>query len=205
MERRRVGSPIESRDADGHVLRPGLRVLDDHVEVAVVVEDPGVHELELSRLAAPLLVLFHEPRVGVLGLRILVEPLHVGVGGGRVEVVPVLLDVLPVVCLAGHEAEEALLQDGVALVPESEGEAEHLVAIADAGQAVLTPAVGLAARELVGEVVPGGAVGTVVLAHGTPRALGDVRTPAAPGREVPTGQALVLSRRGHALEVGLDA
>ena len=101
VQRSRLGSPIVGRDADGHVFRPGLRVLHDHVEVAVVVEDPGVQELELSRLPTPLLVLLHEPRVGVLGLRVLVEPLHVGVGGGRVEVVPVLLDVLPVVRLAG--------------------------------------------------------------------------------------------------------
>src|SRR5207247_6842843 len=45
---------------------------------------------------------------------------------------------------------------------------------------VLAPAVGAAARVVVGEVVPGGAVGRVVLAHRAPLALGQVRPPALP-------------------------
>ena len=130
----------------------------------------------------PAAVLLDELRVGILALRVLVEPLHVRVGGRRVEVEVVLLHVLAVVALGGHEAEEPLLQDRVALVPQREREDQELVAVADAGQAVLAPAVGLAAGLVVGEEVPGVAVGAVVLAHGAPGALGDVRTPAPPRR-----------------------
>ena len=59
-----------------------------------------------------------------------------------VEVEVVLLDVLAVVALVAGEAEEPLLQDRVAAVPQRQREADALVAVADAGQAVLVPAVG---------------------------------------------------------------
>src|SRR5262249_1518836 len=58
----------------------------------------------------------------------------------------------------------------------------QLVAIADAGDAVLVPAVHARARLVVREVVPRGAVGAVVLAHRAPGALGEVGPPALPVR-----------------------
>src|SRR5207237_769831 len=94
-----------------------------------------------------------------------------------------------VVALRGHEAEEALLEDGVALVPQREAEAEDLVAVADGGQAVLAPAVGAAARLVVGAVAPGVAARAVVLAHGAPRALGAV----AAAADSPFGCDLISS------------
>ena len=143
-------------------------------------------------------------RVRVLALRVLVLPLHVGVAGGGVQVEVVLLHVLAVVALRGDDAEEALLEDGVALVPEGERKGQQLVAVADPGQAVLAPAVGPAAGVVVGEAAPRVAVRAVVLADGSPRALGDVRPPAPPAgeRAVLPGQPLVLDGRGgtvHAL------
>ena len=145
-------APVVHGDPDGQVLGRRLRVLHEHIEVAVVVEDPRVKQLELRTMAVAAPVLVDEALVGVLPLRVLVEPLHVGVRGRGVEVEVVLLHVLAVVALRGHEAEEALLEDGVALVPQREAEAEDLVAVADGGQAVLAPAVGAAARLVVGEV-----------------------------------------------------
>src|SRR6185369_1239501 len=47
-------------------------------------------------------------------------------------------------------------------------------------QSVLTPAVGAAARVVVGEVRPARAVGGVVLAHRAPLPLGEVRAPPFP-------------------------
>ena len=161
-----------------------LGVLDDDVEVAVLVEDAGVEQLELGALAAAAAVLLDQPAVGKLGLRILVEELHVRVRRRVVEVEVVLLDVLAVVALAGRQAEEPLLEDRVAAVPEGGGEDEELVAIADAGDAVLAPAIGLAAGQVVRQVVPGVAVGAVVLAHGGPGAVADVRPPAPPAADV---------------------
>jgi hypothetical protein len=46
------------------------------------------------------------------------------------------------IALGVGQAEQALLEDGIAAVPEGEGEAEPLLAVGDAGQPVLAPAVG---------------------------------------------------------------
>jgi len=64
------------------------------------------------------------------------------VGRRRVDVEVVLIDVLAVVPLAVGEAERALLEDGVPLVPEGEGEAETLLVVGDPAEAVLAPLVG---------------------------------------------------------------
>ena len=55
-----------------------------------------------------------------------------------------------------------------------------LLFVAEAGDAVLAPAVGAAAGVVVGEVLPGVAAGGVVLADGAPLAVAEVGAPAAP-------------------------
>ena len=133
VERRRLRAAVVDRDLDEDVLGRRLGVLDEDVEVAAVVEDAGVEQLVLGlgsiarrRFSSSRL------RVRVLRLRVLVEVLQVGVRRRRVEVEPVLLDVLAVVALGVRQAEEALLQDRVLPVPEREGEADALVAVGDA-------------------------------------------------------------------------
>ena len=69
---------------------------------------------------------------------------------------------------------------------------------------VLVPAVGARARVVVGEVVPGVAVGAVVLAHGAPRALGEVRAPAPPGRAAVRHLAAGGRARRSSLDVWPD-
>src|SRR5262249_45340497 len=59
-------------------------------------------------------------------------------------------------------------------------EAQTALAIGDAEQSVLAPAVRAAAGVIVREVIPAIAVGGVVLADRSPLALGEVRTPALP-------------------------
>src|SRR5205823_5368846 len=105
---------------------------------------------------------------------------HPAVGGRAVEVEPVLLGVLAVVALVAGEAEDPLLEDRVASIPEHKRQAERLPLVADAGQPVLAPAVGARAGVVVREVLPGGAASAVVLAHGAPGPLADVRAPPAP-------------------------
>jgi hypothetical protein len=78
------------------------------------------------------------------------------VSGGAVEIVVALLAVFAVVALIAGEAEEALLEDGIAAVPESDGEADLLAPVADASQAVLIPAVRLRAGLIVRKIFPGG-------------------------------------------------
>jgi len=76
-----------------------------------------------------------------LPLRVLVEVLHVGVGRRRVEVEVVLLDVLAVVPLAVGEAEQALLEDRIALVPEARAKQSRCCS-SEIPPSRLTPAVG---------------------------------------------------------------
>ena len=98
--------------------------------------------------------------------------------GVDVEVEVVLLDVLAVIALAVGEAEEPLLEDRVAAVPQREREAQAAARSSlMPGDAVLTPAVGARARVIVREVVPGVAAGAVVLAHRAPLALAEIRAP----------------------------
>ena len=201
-ERRRLRAPVPHGDPYRDVLDVGLGVLDEDVEVPVVVEDAGIQELELRAAPFPPPVLLDELPVGVLALGVLVERLHVGVGRRVVEVEVVLLDVLPTVPLARDEPEEALLQDGIALVPEGEGEDEDLIAVRDPEEAVLAPAEGLAAGQIVGEVPPGVPVRAVVLPDRTPGPIGHVGPPASPSRPVVGDgpEPLVLARRRHLID-----
>src|SRR5262249_48444423 len=129
--------------------------------------------------AAPPVLLDEEP-VGIGGLRVAVEAAHVAVRRRRVEVVIELLHVLAVVALGAGDAEEPLLEDRIAAVPQRQREAQAALAIADPEEAVLAPAVGAAARVVVREVGPRVAVGGIVLAHRRPLALREVRAPALP-------------------------
>src|SRR5262249_31451410 len=129
---------------------------------------------------APSSVLPEELFVRVRSLRVLVQVLHVGVGRRVVEVEIVLLDILAVVALAAGQAEQAFLEDGVLAVPQGQGEAEVLVTVTDAGQAILVPAIGPRAGMIMREIVPGIAVRAVVLADRPPGPLRHERPPAVP-------------------------
>jgi hypothetical protein len=122
-------------------------------------ERVGVEQLVLELTAPAVPVRLDQIKIRVLPLRIFVEHPFVRMGRRRVEVEILFLDILAVVALGGRQPEQALLEDGVLAVPEGRGEAEQLVAVADAGDAVLAPAVGLAAGQVVGQVGPGVAVG----------------------------------------------
>ena len=69
--------------------------------------------------------------------------------GGAVEIEVMLLDVLAMVAFGASQPEETLLQDQVLLVPQRHREAHHLLAIADAGEAIFVPAIRARSRMLV--------------------------------------------------------
>ncbi len=123
---------------------------------------------------------FHQVDVRVGALRVLVQVLHVGVGGGVVEVKIILLDVLAMVALAVREAEQPLLQDGVGPVPQRQGKAQLLLVVRNAGQPILTPAIGPRARLVMREIIPRAARLAVVLADGSPLSFAQVRPPFPP-------------------------
>ena len=63
------------------------------------------------------------------------------------------------------DAEQALFEDGIDTVPESDGKAQLAVVVADASQSIFSPAVDAGASVLVRKVRPGVAVPRVVLPH----------------------------------------
>ena len=194
----RLGAAIVDRELDEDVLRRFLGILDEDVEVAVLVEDSGVDQLVLELVLAPAPVRLHEVGIRERRLGILVQVFHVRVRRRAIQVEVVLLDVLAVIALAVGQAEETLLEDRVRAVPERQGEAEPLLVIGDAGQAVFAPAVGARARLVVAEVVPGVAAFAVVLADRTPLALAEVRTPLLPGNRSLASrfQSIMFRRHG---------
>ena len=184
VNRRGDRPAIERLDADHKVFGRVLGILDHDIKVSVLIENAGVEELELRPLPVSRFVFIDQAAIGIFALGIFVQIFHVGVRWEVVEVVVILLDVLTVVSFVRREPEESLLENRVAAVPECRGEAEDLVAIANAGDAVFSPAVGLAARQVVAEEIPGVTVSAIVFAHGRPRPLGEVWAPASPRSDV---------------------
>ena len=154
VQRRRVRAAVGGGDLDQDVVGGGLGVFHHDVEVAVA---PRRRRCRRARTPAPPRpggVLGDQLGIGVGGLGVAVEHALVGVGGGGVEVVVQLLHVLAVVALAVGQAEQALLQEGVLAVPQGDGEAPVQPVVAEAGDAVLAPAIGAAARVVVRENTP---------------------------------------------------
>ena len=199
VDRRVLRTPVAHRDPRQQVRRPGLGVVDLHVEVPAPVEHAGVQQLVLGVVEAALAVGADQVVVGEGRVRVLVPPPHPRVGRGVVGVEVVLLDVLPVVALRVRQPEEALLEDRVLAVPQGQAQAQLALVVADAGHAVLAPAVGPGSGLVVGEVVPGVAVVAVVLADGAPLPLAQVGAPLPPADALPgLPQPRLLSRQLHA-------
>jgi hypothetical protein len=195
VEHGRLRTAVVDGNEHQDVVGAGLGVLDEDVEIAVAVEDAGVEDLEFRVLLAAAAVLLHQAGVRKFRLWIFIEHLEIGARRRGVEVVVELLDVLAVVPLAVGEAEQALFQDRIATVPERQSEAELLLVVAEAGEAVFPPAVDAAAGVIVREIVPRGAVRAVVLADGAPLALAQIRPPEPPVAHLvrtALGEALVL-------------
>ena len=142
MQVRRVRSAVDGRDAHEDVFGSTLGVFHEDIEIAVVLEDAGVEELVLHLIAGPPAVGLHQVGVGKRSVRVPVQKFHVRVRRGAIDVEVVLLDVLAVVPLAVGQAEEPLLEDRILPVPQGQREAEALLVVRDAGQAVFAPAIG---------------------------------------------------------------
>ena len=175
MNRRRFWPAIVNRHAQEEVVRRGLGVFHEDIEVAVVVKDAGVENFKFRFRAPALRALLDELRVGKFPLRILVEHLEIRVRGRGVEVVIKFLHVLAVIALGVGEAKKSFLENRVLAIPQRDGKAEVLQAVANARDAVLAPAVGATASVVVRKIFPRRAAGRIIFAHGSPLALGQVR------------------------------
>src|SRR5262249_48153337 len=77
------------------------------------------------------------------------------------------------------------LEDRVAFVPQRQRQAQPLLVVADAGEAVLAPPVRTGPRLIVAEVGPGVPVLAVVLPDRAPLAFAEIRPPGAPWHAFP--------------------
>ena len=186
MQRRPLRAAVESLDADGDVFGRDLGVFDHDVEIAVIVEDARIKQLQLRSRAEPLFVFLDETGIGVLSLRVLVQEPHVGVCWRVIKIEVVFLDILAVVALVGCQTKQAFLEDRILDVPEGRGKNQELEAIAETGDAVLAPAISLAPGQVMRQVGPGVAIGAIVFANGCPGAVAHIGPPAPPARDVVT-------------------
>ena len=167
-------------DAAEDVFGADLGVLHLDVEKTAVIEDTGIDELVLEFMPGPGPVHRHHLVVGELGLRVLVEVALIAVRRQVIDVEVVLLDVLTVVAFGIGQAEQALLQDRVPLVPQRKSQAQPLLVVADPGDAILSPAVRARPRLIMAEIRPRVLAVAVVLPDRPPLALAEIRSPGPP-------------------------
>ena len=184
VERCGVWASVVSRDPDGNILGIGLGILDVNVEVTVVIENARVDEFVFRSLPLTTLIFSDQIRIGKGPLRILVEQVHVGVAWRVVNVEVVVFQIFAVVAFERVHTKEAFLQMAVDTIPECGRKTEKLIAITDASNAVLAPAIGFCASHVVREKGPRIPVGGVVFPDGAPAPVGEIGPPPAPSAEI---------------------
>ena len=174
------GPGVGDLDGHQHIIRAGLGVVHLGDPVPVAVERAGIQQLVLGLVPAPGGVDVDQVLVRERALRVVVAPPVPGVAGDRVQVPPVLLDVLAVVALRAGQPERPLLDDRVPPVPQRQPQAQPLLDVAEPGQPVLPPPVGPGPRLIMRQVIPRVAVRAVVLPDRAPLPLADIRPPPVP-------------------------
>ena len=109
---------IRDGDANQNVVGVRLRIFEENVEVAVLVEYAGIDQLEFRIAAGTTPIHVEQLGVGERALRIFVQRFHVGVRGRGVQVVIQLLHVFTVIALVVGQSEQSLFEDRIVAVPE---------------------------------------------------------------------------------------
>ena len=137
-------------------------------------------------------------RIGKGALGIAIEELSIRMRRGGIEVPPVLLDVLAMVALRVGQTEESLLEPVIATIPQRDREIEEAITVGQAGDAVLTPAIGACVGMLERERLPGIPSGRIVLADRAPlpaREIGPPQSPRGIGRRCVRQTGVLGARR----------
>ncbi len=180
MQRGRLRSAIGRGDANENIVGRLLRVLDEDIEVAVVIEYAGIGQLKFRVELAAAAIFFHEPGVRVCGLGIFVKRFQIRRRRRGVEVVVALLHILAVVAFAVGQSEQPFLENWIAAIPERHRETEPALAIGDSQQTIFAPAVCPAASMIVRKILPAIAALRVIFPHRAPLPFGKVRSPTLP-------------------------
>ena len=175
-----VRARVGHLDAHQQVIGVSLGIVHLDDPVPALVEDPGVEQLIFGLQPAARPVLVDEVFIGERGLRIVIPPPVPRMARNRVQVPPVVLDVLAVIALRPGQPERPLLQDRIPAVPQRQAQAQPLLHIAEPGQAILAPPVSARPGVIMRQVIPRLAIRAVVLAHRPPLSLADIRPPPVP-------------------------
>src|SRR5438132_7169993 len=171
MDRSRLRSAINRGDLHEDVLRIRFRILDKEVEIAILAKNTGIDQFKLRLLVASATVLLNKLRIREFLLRIFIESFQIRMCWRRVEVVVNLFHVFAMVPLTIRETEQSFFQNWILPIPERRRQADALVIITEAADAVFPPAISATAGMIMRKIVPRRSIGTVILTHGSPLAL----------------------------------
>jgi hypothetical protein len=146
-----------------------------------MIKNTGVHELELRFVPGTPAVLIDQPLIRKRLLRIVIRPPQPGMARQPIQIPPVLLHILAMISLRTGKAEHALFQDRINAIPQRQRETEIMMNIRQAGHAVFVPSVGPRPRMIMRKETPSITAVAVVLPHGAPGPLGEIRAPLVPG------------------------
>ena len=113
----RFRPPIVHGNANKDVFRTLLRVLQKHIKISAFAEDSRIDQLIFKLVPRPFSIRFDQVPIRIFPLRVLVEILHVRVSRRGVDVEVILLHILAVVRFVVGESVQALLEDGIMLIP----------------------------------------------------------------------------------------
>src|SRR5262249_19116794 len=177
-----VRAPVCNAETNQEICCRVFRILYQYVSVFVVGKDAGVEQLVFKRERVRLApaVFLHEIRIRKCSMRVLVEGLHVAVGGYIIQIEVILLHIFPVISFAVSEPEKAFLENRVVAVPERQRKAKPGFLVADAKQTIFTPPLCTRTGVIMWKVIPGSAALTVILANRTPLPVTQVGSPQPP-------------------------
>ena len=93
-------------DLDQDVRRRGLRIFDEHIEIPVVIEYPGIDQFIFRIVAAAPPVGLDQIAIRIRRLWILIQILHVRMGWSAIEVVIVFLHILAMIAFAVGQTKQ---------------------------------------------------------------------------------------------------
>src|SRR6266851_831626 len=140
MQWRASWSTVCGGHAEQDIVGIELGVLNDHIEIAVVVQDAGVEELVFWRQPATPSVGVYQVGVRERALRVLVEGSRIRMGGCAVKIEVVLLDVFTMVAFGARQSKQSLLEDWVRVVPQADRQAQSHLVVTPTQQTILPPA-----------------------------------------------------------------
>ena len=106
----RVRPAVNHGDLNQNIFLVRLSILHEHIEVAVLAENPGIQKFILKVEKATSTIFTDQILIRKLGLRVFVEHFHVAMSRGAVEVEVIFLYILPVVTLGAGQPVKPLLE-----------------------------------------------------------------------------------------------